>query len=530
MIRNTVQRQGGSKYLPDYVYYNADIINGTAADFPTGDTSATYNETRDAPIISDASQYRFSVISFTANGIGRSLPLFIPSIQNGSSLTTTSGTGGNQTNVNLTNYGVAFTFKCVFSSGVSGATLAPLTVAPPLRYTIFTPENTQAPIPALPKVSQDNSTQYYWMSSYQSILKMLNLTIFNPADTTIAVGVIGGTCAWWDVYYYLYEAALSTGGTTASGFNAGFPTFADFVKFYTPPQWVFNQTTNTFSLYMDSRCFNVVPTTTTLGSVALVAYAPGTNTNVFAYSPVARAFMNSNMYGLFANLPVKNWGTSSLPTLLPSIQMYNTTIPAANLNTANNTPGIATSPTSNGVSVNYPYEILPINNFYQNVSDYRLAPYNGTTPNGYVPTGQQSAYWVVSQDFPSIDSIWSPVEGLYLLTNLMPVRKEFMSAPIPLGSSDIGLSSATSGSAFEPILGDFHLNLSQKGAQQYRQFAYFEPSAEFRISDFTSSKEEIHSIDVKLYWRSRLDGQLYPVNMFNLSNFSLKIMFKNKDI
>lgn len=493
MSSSSITTQGGSKYLPDFVYYNAEVINGAVADIPIGDTSATYNDTRDSAIISDASKYRLSILNVSANGLGRSLPLFIPSIQTG------------QANVNLTNYAMSFSLQGVFLSG-GGLTKVPVSATPPVRYVVFSPENTQEVVPASPLTRQDISTKYYWMSTFQSALSMFNTTIYNSVvDGTRAPTISSTTspfsCAWGDTYQYAYNSIYTTSPTAATNFLVNFPTLGAFVNFYTPPQIIYTQATNTFSILADSRCFG--------GNLLVGAVAVS---NTFAVAPISRIFFNSNLYGLFANLPVSKWNVATLGVVFPASTVVSTSIPAV------------------VCPAGYVYEMLVPNNLYQNVVDYRYAPYSGTAPLGFVPLGQQSAFWIVAQDYASVDSIWSPVEGLYLTTNLMPVRKEAMSQSVPLGSSDIGLSTSTSGAAFLPLIADFQLDLSQKGAQQYRQFASFQPLAEFRFTDFASSREDIHSIDIKLFWRCRLDGQLYPVEMFNLTNFSVKMMFKNKDV
>jgi hypothetical protein len=35
-------------------------------------------------------------------------------------------------------------------------------------------------------------------------------------------------------------------------------------------------------------------------------------------------------------------------------------------------------------------------------------------------------------------------------------------------------------------------------------------------------------VDVAVWWKNRLDGQLYPLQMFNLSSVSMKLMFRKK--
>ena len=111
----SVQYVGGTEQDPDYVYYNADIVNNTTDDQTAAgdaiqDPNIVFNETRDYPIIKDISNYNFSIVRFTMNGANLDLPLFIPSIR--------EGTG--QTNPNLTTYGLSIPLQ---TSVVSSLTI-----------------------------------------------------------------------------------------------------------------------------------------------------------------------------------------------------------------------------------------------------------------------------------------------------------------------------------------------------------------------------------------------------------------------
>lgn len=101
MFSSNIQTNGDNQDAPDYVYYNADIINNTTQNTFGGqairDPQIRFNETRDTAIIRNAADYYFSIIRFTMDGANRDLPLFIPNIA--------EGTG--QNNVNLTTYAMA---------------------------------------------------------------------------------------------------------------------------------------------------------------------------------------------------------------------------------------------------------------------------------------------------------------------------------------------------------------------------------------------------------------------------------------
>ena len=143
MLRSSITTEGGTPDAPDYIYYNADIINNTTADLVNGttffDPPVRFNETRDTALVKDASQYHFSIIRFTMDGANKDLPLFIPDIQ--------EGTG--QTNVDLTSYSLALSYAQQWNTSVGPIDFS---IVPPVRFVLYTPETQNlsvAPVPAL---------------------------------------------------------------------------------------------------------------------------------------------------------------------------------------------------------------------------------------------------------------------------------------------------------------------------------------------------------------------------------------------
>jgi hypothetical protein len=92
----------------------------------------------------------------------------------------------------------------------------------------------------------------------------------------------------------------------------------------------------------------------------------------------------------------------------------------------------------------------------------------------------------------------------------------------------LGDSAPTTLSAFDPIITDIALDTAAGGADLWRQFIYYTPIAEYRMTDMSPSKQELRNIDIQVFWKNRLDSQLYPVYMYNLSSVSIKIMFRKK--
>jgi hypothetical protein len=50
------------------------------------------------------------------------------------------------------------------------------------------------------------------------------------------------------------------------------------------------------------------------------------------------------------------------------------------------------------------------------------------------------------------------------------------------------------------------------------------------MSDFLASHQPLNGVDVQVFWKNRLNNQLYPITMTNLSSVSFKMMFKKKDV
>jgi hypothetical protein len=592
----------GEGDMPDYVYYNADIINNTTNDQTNGianiDPQIRFNETRDTAIIKDASQYYFSIIRFTMDGANRDLPLFIPQIQ--------ENTG--QTNVNLTEYSMAYTLQGTYTPNGGGGGAQAITVLPVPRYIQYVPEtqNLQsAPVPrslaspnfrglwsnlnqyklgdivallqtpqqvlfnqrygsfladffqtitppswnqnnsyrvgdavqyagifyicqvpqpsgspspvvgvawslgppvggAPPNASpywvrvsatdgnsQDLTTRYYWVYTYQAWLDNVNRTIYNPADAGAKAGIsFAWTCCWGDLYEAIYQALNAANGLD---FLQMYPTLGDFAGQngasavpgyipFIPPVMTWDENTTLFSITESSAIFGEK-----IGNVVVV----GTG---FTNTQRVRTFYNSNMFGLFANFANTYWNTVSPTAPCPF-------------------PGVS-------APAGYVNEILTTNKYYQNVLVLQSSVV-GAVLSDY-------PYWVITQDYTSTDSLWSPVGSIVFTSTLLPVKTEATGAPVILGDGNLGFSAPTVQSAFQPIITDISLDTSSGGAADYRKFIYYAPSAEYRLSDFSSSKQDIRNIDIQVYWKNRLDNQLYPINMFNLTNVSIKVMFKHK--
>jgi len=512
----------------DMIYYNAIITSTRTADVGNILPPATirFNETRDAPIVRDASQYYFSIIRFAMNGIGKNLPLFIPLIQ------TNGYTFQNQSDPNLTIYYVSIAYQQTWNyTDINGvAQTRTFTITPPsvpIEYISETQNNVSAPAPSPPATGftkQDLSTRYYWVYTYKHWAKLVNNSLI------VATNVI----------FDLFQDAW-TNDPNIDQVASPFP-FADpeaWASFVAPPFVKYDEESQLFSIYADTRNFNISGQVT---GVATSPYPPyevpeGTQQSVPLFTPTAfaandppspasqpyfRLFFNDNLFGLMSNfnntyLGVNGNGILYWPLSTTPIPIEQAPQPSTVLKWL------------------YTNEILFENQLYTNIlnNNPTLQNMNALPPPNYnpyflIPADNQNLYWISKQDYSSTGSLWSPVSSIVFTSALLPLKKEYTATPITLDNTN-ATKSTNSPSAFEPIITDIVIDQAVEKAQGWRDFFLYEPTAEYKLTSMAASHEEIRNIDIQVFWKYRLTGELIPLSMFNTSDVSIKIMFRKID-
>jgi hypothetical protein len=522
----------------EMIYYNATMTSSKTADLTISQPPqpVKFNETRDAPIIKDASQYNFSIIKFTMNGPGRELPLFIPLIQTNGTVTTT----GLQIDPNQTIYNLATAYQRVwnYTNNAGAAATAIITLAPqstPIQYIPEIQNRTLAPVPQVPVTGiakQDLSTRYYWVYTYTHFATLVNNALYQS--------YVNLWTAFQAAWAALPTAQPSpyTGVTTQAGINS-------FILDHDVPFIKYNEFTKLFEIYGDTRAFNI--------SGSLVSGPPlpgrygtpqGTQQSVPAFVPPAyvatdppsaatqpylRLFFNTELMNLLANFPNMFYGAVGGSTLLFPLPV--TTSPNVFSITLGN------SSTFSGVGPwLYSYEILFANQLYTNILNNNpllqgnpAVPPPAYNPFYLIPTDRQNLYWKVVQDYRSTDAMWSPVASIVFTSAMLPIKKEYNSANVDLNAGNLGGGSTGSQSSFQPIITDFSIDQQLEGAEGYRNFTQYEPTAEYRMISMTASHEEIRNIDIQVFWKYRLTGELIPLTAANCSDINIKMLFRKTD-
>jgi hypothetical protein len=541
----------GDDGLPDYIYYNGDVINNRTDDWDnTGlayqNPLIQFNETRDAALVKEASKYHFSIVRFAMNGPSKAIPIFIPSIQSGPTQTN-HGVTSATSDVNLTNYGTAITSKQRWrlQSNVPGTTYdVTFEITPPLEFMVFDPEFVNpiiAPVPNLPVQQQDinPASKYYNIYNYTSVVKMINTTLeqsnyrlwywLNRAFVAISgvaainlpwIAKAGGgayldapaSTPYWRVSInaiptagqYLVTPQLTATALTSYAAYIGYSgTATAQIAVTVPPLLNFNPVTNLFTLYAQVNSGYGTPLNTFVATIP-----PLLNSGLLAF-PETYLYANNNMWGLIGNYRFKYINS-------PQSDVFGTAT----------TVGGVVKPLT--LTEGYTYRMILDNEAYQNIVPFTTPTYpNGTSGDPANTPNLTGEWYACQQDFKTVDQLWSPVASIVFTTGLIPIRAEGTGSPVVTGNSNTSLSAPTSQSAFQPIITDVSLPMTD-GASDYNGFIYYAPQAEYRMSSMASSAGDIRSIDLQVFYRNRLNNTLYPITMFNLSNVSFKIMFRHR--
>ena len=170
---------------PDFLFYNAQIINNsTATTQKYDDPEIAYQDTRTVPILEDKSKYAISVENFTINCAGKNLPIFIPQIRE------YNIDGSLNRNPNNTVYDIIFTAQ------YGGTKTTPELVYQSTRAIQWEPELkaswTDTPVPLPMYKYPQPEIPYYYCYTYSHWLKLVNSTLALAWADVKAAALAGG--------------------------------------------------------------------------------------------------------------------------------------------------------------------------------------------------------------------------------------------------------------------------------------------------------------------------------------------------
>lgn len=473
----------GNARDPDVVYYNATIINNNTAAGNEDDPVVQFKETKDLPIVSDTSQYELAVRKITMEGAQKTLPIFIPQIELVQQTDASGVSYLTLPDVNKTVYSLTFGLVYDVSGGSSNYQGRVYQVSKPVTWfteNVSSPAplpQTAAPIPVGNNVNvplaRQQISDYYYTYTYNHWLICLNTSLSN---------------AWSD--------ARTLAATDLSGVNGG-TLFSPITRC---PRFEYDEVTKLFSLYSDAA------TSVTPGQVDL----SGATITGFETSYVG---FNTNFEAIMTNFDTQYYGAAF---------ELNETLPVAHPSPALPNPMVI----GTGSETTIPENIVVVRNKAGTNIQLSIDP---TTGVGFesAPSSLATSYvsYVTTQDFCPTGALWSPISEIVLTTQNIPVRNEYVSAPVRPGVGNVG-GLANGASQFQSVLCDFTIDQAQV-SDDWRGYLKYEPNLHKAVM-LAPSKDELKTIDVNFYWRYRLTNELIPLRIYNLGTIALQLMFRRK--
>lgn len=327
--------------------------------------------------------------------------------------------------------------------------------------------------PAPKETTQDFSTNYYYISSYESFTYMIN----NTLDS-------------------LWNSLSQAGKTFLQTSPAAQTSWVDVQ--YVAPYFSFNSSTQLFSIIAEQNYFirggpkTPVPvggTTSPVGwkytSVPIDPVNDLAAATTGSWQPTFQLFFNENLWNLFASFQ-----TVRVPNTLTSLLSYQN---------------------------NYPtMYYIPI---YDDGD-------NAYTPPTNICESSLPAMFRMVQNYNTTGTLWSPV-GSIVFCSTLPLFSEESSTP-QLYDNKSGPNGYISSSTAPFINSITDISVPMTYAQDYRGFVNYVPSGEYRMIATTGQGSAISNIELQIFWRNRLDGRLYPIRLSNYSNINIKMLFRRK--
>ena len=458
---------------PDFLYYNAMIINNsTNTTSTTNDPAITYQDTRSLPILNDKSKYAVSVENFTINGAGKNLPVMIPQIQ-----------AGNNTDPNNTVYSITFTWN---SNAASSA------VVQSTRFIQWEPENKASftTQPKSPYTSPQPEIDYYYCYTYTHFLKLVNNAL---------------ALAWGDVQQAVLGASVNFGTVC--------------------PFFTYDSSQNLFSLWQDSNsCLTPYGSSIGTSSDTATPANPPSPYTIFSYSTKSGyesgeySFVgyNTNLEALLSNFTTSyysdyaKFGGTTAGVIMNPLPTDSCVNAAANAVT--------------GGQAYYPENVIKINvlpNLLTSDGTDQTAPVNLKSPFTTSHTSATATYYVITQDFESTSTLWSPVASIIVATTFITVREEYSGTPITIGTGNLGGNASTG--SFQKVLLEVPINVdTQEG---WRGLLSYDPKVE-TLTSLGLSKDSLKNLDIQMKWRNRLTNSLNPLLLYNGGSATTRLMFK----
>lgn len=135
-------------------------------------------------------------------------------------------------------------------------------------------------------------------------------------------------------------------------------------------------------------------------------------------------------------------------------------------------------------------------------------------------------YYQLKQEKQSNSTLWSPVQSLVFTTTSLPIISEELGNPRYLDQDGKFLNQDTSSTFINQIK---EFNISLLNASDYNEYISFSDKGIREYTCLVNNPVGIRRLDMRIFWRNRLNGVLHPLILHNQGTCHFKLVFTRKD-
>lgn len=525
---------------PERIYVNMSASAGTTTTVLSPLPTATYNESRFAPIVQDLSKYKVAVVRCFLNGC-RNFPVFIPAI------------APNQTDPLKTAYEVTLSLQAYSAGNLHAWPANGLTFA--LDVQVLTSGYIVTPWVRVPVTTSGTVvTAAAWATLINTALTAAGGAIALITATVNTNGTLHFATSGVNDTFQLCVGLLpgtipptaDTAAINAFGFAIQTATSAPIASATAPaPAW----DAPNIPFVIPSTLIGTLSQTTSLQwvsqtgvqpplSLALDAAANGGQTTSMAYW-----CMDYDWFAGIFNTALQTCATQLLsraaaagytPGFLTPYVVYNSAAKTWSMFTDATSVRTLSAPFTGQVFPYYTFQMqITLNGMLEDLFQFPASfdPVTGLATLNFTQcvVAPSASYAELLTPYNPGANLWSPVDSLVFASQLIPVRSEIVSAPTVYGTTGLGQyqTGVTSYDSAQ-ILTD--VIPAQNDASDWRSFPILYSPTVLRWVDLPCGALALSKIDFALSWRNARSGVISPVYLNPGANFSVKLLLQRLDV
>lgn len=136
-----------------------------------------------------------------------------------------------------------------------------------------------------------------------------------------------------------------------------------------------------------------------------------------------------------------------------------------------------------------------------------------------------TTYIKLQQPKITTSSGFSPVAQIVFTSNILPIQREFAGQDLDIYDETRNTQGSTTNNSID-IITDLELGLGR--VEDIQDKIIYNPTAQYRYADISSSNDKIDKIGINILWKNRMNGNYHSLYLNNGGNCSIKMLFELK--